>query len=208
MNATTHPAAERYLKELDRALSGLPRPRRMEIVDSIRDHIEEALPPDAGEAQVRTVLEDLGDPEMIAADARERFGVREPQAGALEGFAIALLLVGGVIVPALGWIIGAVLLWVSRAWTLRDKLIGTLLVPGGLALAVYLGVFAVGASSSCGVQTGVLRPGDDRPRRVSTTICESEIVGPDIWWTMLLAFLAIVPIGTAIYLGRRAWRST
>lgn len=202
MNAPPHPIATRYLDELDRALGDLPRARRQEIVEEIRSHIGEATPPGAGEAEIRTVLEDLGDPESIAADARERFGITKPNAGALEGFAIALLLVGGVIVPAVGWIIGAVLLWVSRAWTLRDKLIGTFVVPGGLALALFLGMFAIGGSSSCEV-----RMGDMPMRGTGMTICESEIVGTSIWWTILLAILVIAPIATAIYLGRRAWTS-
>jgi hypothetical protein len=34
-----------------------------------------------------------------------------------------------------GWLAGLVLLWSSRAWTTRDKWIGTLVIPGGLATA-------------------------------------------------------------------------
>ena len=41
------------------------------------------------------------------------------------------------------WVVGVVLLWRSRAWTLRDKLIGTLVVPGGLAYVIYVAVDAV-----------------------------------------------------------------
>ena len=35
-------------------------------------------------------------------------------------------------IPFLGWVVGVVLLWISRLWTTRDKLIGTL---GGLSMA-------------------------------------------------------------------------
>ncbi|MFP5352392.1 MAG: DUF1700 domain-containing protein [Actinomycetota bacterium] len=200
MNATLHPAADRYLKELDRALAGLPDARRREIVGEIQSHIEEAVPPGATDADVRNALGDLGDPDFIAADAFERFGITRPKAGALEGFAIALLLVGGVLLPILGWIIGVVLLWVSRAWTLRDKLIGTLVVPGGLALAFYFGLFATGGSSSCTTQVeetgGIGTP---------VTICSGETVGPGFLWTMLLVVLIVAPIATAVYLGRRGW---
>ena len=49
--------------------------------------------------------------------------------------AIVLLLVGGLIVPLVGWLIGVVLLWLSNAWNVRDKVIGTIFVPGGLGLA-------------------------------------------------------------------------
>src|SRR5688572_15171461 len=83
MNATTHPAISRYLKDLDRALADLPSTRRREIVVDIRDHLDEAVPPGASEAEVLTALDDLGDPDTIAADARERFGVTTHRAGAL-----------------------------------------------------------------------------------------------------------------------------
>ena len=35
-------------------------------------------------------------------------------------------------IPFLGWVVGVVLRWISRLWTTRDKLIGTL---GGLSMA-------------------------------------------------------------------------
>jgi hypothetical protein len=36
------------------------------------------------------------------------------------------------VIPFLGWVVGVVLRWISRLWTTRDKLIGTL---GGLSMA-------------------------------------------------------------------------
>jgi hypothetical protein len=48
-----------------------------------------------------------------------------------EWAAIILLLLRGFIV-GLGWVAGLVLLWSSRAWSTRDKWVGTLVVPGGL----------------------------------------------------------------------------
>lgn len=202
MNSAARPLVTRYLKDLERALRDLPRPRRREIVEEIREHIDEAATSQSSEpseVELRAILDQVGDPESIAAEARERFGVERHKAGLLEGSTIALLLVGGVILPGVGWVIGAVLLWISRVWTSRDKLIGTLLVPGGLALAFFFGLFATGASSSCVTVKG--------GPRGSQVICSSETVGPGLWWTVLLVFLVVVPIGTAIYLGRRAWRS-
>ena len=77
-------------------------------------------------------------PADIAVDARERFDVRPTSAAApykpgwIEVGALVMLLVGGLIVPIVGWFVGVVLLWVSNAWNVRDKVIGTLFVPGGL----------------------------------------------------------------------------
>lgn len=203
MNATAHPAAERYLKELDRGLSDLPRDRRQEIVDEIRAHIDEAAPPGAGDAELRNVLEELGDPQTIATDARERFGIMKKHGGAVEGAAIVLLLIGGLLIPALGWLVGVVLLWISRVWSMREKVIGTLIVPGGLALPVYLFVFAPIGISVCTSQ-----PNNSPGRRLEQVgTCYQEPLSSEWWGILLMVVIAALPIGTAIYLGRRAWRS-
>jgi hypothetical protein len=54
--------------------------------------------------------------------------------------AIALVLAGGVL-AGVGWLVGVVLLWTSPAWCTRDKLIGTLVPPGGLAGGVFLALW-------------------------------------------------------------------
>ena len=74
MSTTPDKLVERYLKHLEVELDDVPRDRRREIVDEIAGHIAEAR---AGlehetEADVRNILEGLGDPADIAADARER----------------------------------------------------------------------------------------------------------------------------------------
>jgi uncharacterized membrane protein len=199
----TQPVIDRYLQELKRALHDLPSSRRQEIVDEIRGHIDEALaasPGEESEAQVRTILDQVGDPEFIAEEARDRFGVVETKAGALEGFAIALLLIGGIVIPVLGWFIGLVLLWISRVWTVRDKLIGTLLVPGGLATAGFFGLMAPSGGVECSAEPAQVGPGG-----VTITGC-SETGGTEVWLIALFVFLVVAPIFTAIYLGRRAFR--
>src|SRR5262245_38426610 len=77
MSTTPDKLVERYLRHLEVELDDLPRDRRREIVDEIAGHIAEAR---AGlehetEADVRNILEGLGDPADIAEDARERFEV-------------------------------------------------------------------------------------------------------------------------------------
>ena len=67
----------RYLQDLEAQLKDLPANRRQELLDEVAEHIAAAragLEPET-EAGVRTVLERLGDPAEIAAEARERFGV-------------------------------------------------------------------------------------------------------------------------------------
>ena len=52
--------------------------------------------------------------------------------GTREWAAIFLLLFGGFAL-GIGWVVGLVLLWSSRAWSTLDKLVGTFVLPGGLA---------------------------------------------------------------------------
>ena len=114
MSTTPDKLVERYLKHLEVELDDLPRDRRREIVDEIAGHIAEAR---AGlehetEADVRNILEGLGDPADIAEDARERFDVRPPapaapyKPGWMEVGALVMLLVGGLILPLVGWFVG------------------------------------------------------------------------------------------------------
>jgi len=129
---------EQYLKELRAASRGLSRGERRELAAQIEEHIRAALAimPAPGEAGVREILERLGDPEEIVAEQYGPHGARAG-IGAQAVTAIVLLLVGGFL-AGIGWIAGVVLLWTSQVWTTREKLIGTLVVPGGLFGAFFV----------------------------------------------------------------------
>jgi len=172
---------DRYLKELERELSALPRARRREVMDDVRAHISEARS-EAGndESAVRELLDRLGDPTEIAEDARDRFGVRPVKAGFMEVAALILLPVGGLILPFVGWFVGVVFLWVSPAWNARDKVIGTLFVPGGYFTTFY--VFFMS-----------MTPGN----------AEGPSGLEELRLTLLAGYLLIGPLAGAIYLGYR-----
>jgi hypothetical protein len=173
-----HPAVMGYIRTLEEALSDLSREQRGEIVGEIRDHLRESLGAKAGDSDVLDAIERLGEPEEIAAEARGRFGVRQRRAGALEIVTIILLLVGALLIPVVGWLIGIVLLWVSDFWSARDKALGTLAVPGGLALPLLLGALLVAPAA-----------------------------GPLALAYMILAVAVILPLFTAYYPGRKIARS-
>lgn len=199
MEATMHPAAARYLKDLERELVDLPGPQRREVLTDIRDHIEEAAAERDDEADIRTILDELGDPGSIASEARQRFGITRRRGGPLEAAAVVLLPIGGLVIPLLGWIAGVVLLWISPVWSVRDKLIGTLVVPGGLLLPAFLGMFGAGPEAC------TMAPGGRGSEAV--TMCSKEPLTSSAVGIVVLVVLVLAPIGTAIYLGRRAWRS-
>jgi hypothetical protein len=87
--------------------------------------------------------------------------------GWMEVVAIVLLLIGGFL-AGIGWIVGVILLWLSPRWRVSDKLLGTLVWPGGLAAvllvlgaaaALPLQVSSCSGGSSCGgTQPGWLGP--------------------------------------------------
>jgi uncharacterized membrane protein len=201
VNATTHPQVSRYLKELERALRDIPRTRRDEIVEEISEHIKEAsvgVSAESNESSIRALLDQVGEPEEIAQEARERLGITRRSAGALESFAIALLLVGGLILPGVGWIVGVVLLWMSRVWTTLDKLVGTLVLPGGLAFPAFLFLFGVGFET-CTTVGG--------SERIQVSTCSTEPLMSRPIGLIVAIVVTLLPIATALYLGRRAWRS-
>ena len=136
--ATRHPLVGGYLRRLHATVRTLPRARRDELVQQIEEHLDEAIPPGSSEAEVRNALDRLGTPETIVAEEFDRLGMQPAKAGRLEWFTVFLLPLGFVVIPILGWMLAIMLLWTSRVWNTREKLIGTLLPPGGLSALVLL----------------------------------------------------------------------
>lgn len=105
-----------------------------------------------------------------------------------------LWLVLGGFVFLLGWLVGVAQLWRSKGWTLGEKLLGTFVIPGGLAMSFLL--FAPLAGS--GVQRGgVCYRGH----------CHTILIthGPSVIGQVAAIILFVAPICTGIYLFRH-WR--
>jgi uncharacterized membrane protein len=145
-----------YLKRLERELSDLPRGRRREIADEVSAHIAEARASGdvESEAEMLTLLDRVGAPDEIAAEARARLDLRPAKPGSREVWALILLAVGGFFVPLIGWLVGVYLLWSSAVWSRTEKLIGTLAtveLGGGLIALAFLAqrrISPSGANSS------------------------------------------------------------
>jgi hypothetical protein len=198
MSSTADKLVEDYLKRLKAETSDPPRAARRELVQEISDHIAEARADvsAASEAEIRNVLDRVGEPAEIAAEARERFDVGGRRARPLEIAALILLPIGGVVLPVLGWLVGVTLLWISDAWTTRDKVIGTLIVPGGLLVPLGLGLAASGSGSCVEITSG---GGPTTARN-----CAGEGAGTgDVLKIALIALLVLAPLATTAYLARR-----
>jgi len=192
-------AIDRYLAELDSALRAVPAFHRNRILEEIREHIGEgrALLDVEDESSIGALLARIGDPKTIAAEAGavdEVVGSRGRDAwvpwllllGAIPGVVFWLL--------GVGWILGVGFLWTSVRWRLSDKLIGTLVLPGGLLAFVLLLVRPAGATV-CASHGG---PG------VSTvTHCTSSglMLAPEVGLPLLIVLL-VAPVFTIMWLRR------
>ena len=194
MTTSSERVMDDYLGRLEHSLSDVPAAQRKVIIAEIVTHIDEALAeePDDSEASVRNVLDRVGDPEEIASEAREDLDIRRPKTSVLDPLALVLLLIGGFLY-LVGWIAGVVFLWLSDVWSTRQKIIGTLFVPGGLVapLILFLSPTSYTSCSTSGVGAE------------ATTVCEG---GASLLSQFLLfglfVFLVVAPIATSIYLGR------
>lgn len=150
----------RYLAQLDAALRGVDASRREEILADVHGHIEEGRtgldPGDA--ASVRTLLDRVGDPAAIAAEA----GAPPPGSRRWDAWA-PWLIIFGPIASGLGWIAGMLILWTSPTWSRRDKLIATFVPPVGLAALFFGLVTALRGSAAC--------PG---PTTLASTACTTK----------------------------------
>jgi hypothetical protein len=189
--AAPDPLVDGYLKRLRAAARELSRTRRDELVQQIQEHLQEAVPPGASETEIRNALEHLGEPETIIAEEFERRGTQSARGGKLEWITVMLLPLGFAVIPILGWAIAVILLWRSRVWSTGEKLLGTLLPPGGLSVILVL---LVTGSSSCTEAGGAGRPTIER--------CTGGLPGA-VGVALLIAFV-ITGIATPTFLARRA----
>jgi hypothetical protein len=187
-----------YLRRLDAAAAHLQRSRREELVAEIREHIEAALREEDGadEIAVRNILERLGPPEEIveATEPAPTGGSGAP--GRLETAALIAL-----VVPFIGWIVGIVLVVLSRVWSRREKFIGI-----GLALlpAILQFVWLVFQSSATPTSRVPVPAGSGGP----VTDPSSGDSGPDaILAGFAIAIYLLAGVPSAVYLGLRLRRN-
>lgn len=65
-----HPLVDAYLARLRKAAERLPRSQRDELVAELTQHVDAGTQDASSEADIRNMLDALGDPDEIVADAR------------------------------------------------------------------------------------------------------------------------------------------
>jgi uncharacterized membrane protein len=175
---------DEYLRRLERELTDLSPTNRNEIIDEIRRHIAEegGVLTDESDAALMNLLERLGDPADIAAAARGGEMARTSVATARRFGTLEVL---GLILLLVAWPVGAILLWVSKIWTTREKLLGTLIPPAG-----YPGVLLIMSTFPW-----ISAASEGGPAWVGVT------VGAVLFTISLVALIA--PVGMIVYLATR-----
>jgi len=131
---------KRYLDDVARAAGPLPGKERRKLLDDISSRIAAARlePGFESEAAVREMLDRLGTPaSVVAAATAAGSPARKRTDRRREDSVITWLLFGGLLV-GVGWLVGVYRLWRSPVWSRGEKLLGTLVVPGGLLWASTL----------------------------------------------------------------------
>lgn len=197
-----------YLNEIAHEAAALPADRRAELITDISEHIAAARA--SGEASttqgVRDLLSRLGPPRDIVAAEYEGHDfplrpivVQSPPGTKAELAAVLLLTLGSVVIPLIGWAAGVILLWLSRWWTPKEKVLGTLVWPGGyLGLLFVMSVpaqscFSSSTTDSNGVTT------------ITAENCEGFALPTALAIPTALVWL-VAPVVVAMFLYRRAQR--
>jgi uncharacterized membrane protein len=132
---------EGYLARLRAAAGDLPATNRDELIEDMRAHIAEARSrePEETDATILNILDRLGESDVVVSEARHR---PDPShAGRPEPFRPGLLEIAALVLLLFFWPAGVILLWLSPAWNVRDKVIGTVLPLGGYPWVFVMVVF-------------------------------------------------------------------
>jgi uncharacterized membrane protein len=175
-----------YLARLEAELTPLPADRRQELLADVKEHLAEAraVLGQETDADLLNLLDRFGDPAELARaamDAPAEPAVALPPAYLTEGW--GWIEVAAILLLILVWPAGAILVWLSRFWRTRDKLIATIMGAVPFSLGFPLTAPLVGS---------VLGP------------LVQRLGSPAPLFVMSLGFLNLV---AAIYLAVQVWRS-
>ncbi len=122
-----------------------------------------------------------------------------PRAGWLE----ILVLVGLIFF----WPVGVVLLWISRVWSTREKLIGMLVLPGGYALVAIQLWWMLSGVPAWTCTTDPTYANDQLPLCPPVLQASLTLMVATLVVNGMLGLELVLPVVGSVYLARRAWRS-
>lgn len=149
-----------YLSALEARLEHLPGEQSEEILFGVREHIAEARA--RGNRQVADVLAALGTPDDVLAGLAAPDAVAPTvhptappryQSSTLWVVASCILLPFGAFLAGIGWLFGVAGLWMGTRWKTWEKIMGTVMLPGGVVGSIYVMVLPVRQTVSRGIPT-------------------------------------------------------
>ncbi|BDZ52044.1 hypothetical protein GCM10025867_42850 [Frondihabitans sucicola] len=144
MTDTTPKNVTDYLARLQTELADVPPEVSTDIVAGIREELQ-GLDQTESEARIAT----LGDPAFIAAEARAASPTPVSETTApgrtLSIAAVLVLILGSIVVPGVGALVGLVWVSIARAWSRTEKLVAWL-VPIAVAIVVIVVLLILAAS--------------------------------------------------------------
>lgn len=117
-------AAHTYLQQVQRLLEGADSETAVSLMAGLTEELE-----GLDDAAALSKIEQIGPPEEVTAELRADAEPRPQDADWYTWLAALLATFGGFILPFIGWIVGVVLLWNSKTWRTRHRVIGTLVAP-------------------------------------------------------------------------------
>ncbi|KJL20594.1 hypothetical protein RN51_02813 [Microbacterium oxydans] len=197
---TADDLSAQYLARLDEAMRNLPHG----VASDIRAGILEELQGLDAEATAARIAK-LGDPVSIAREAQAEAPAvltldtsavatpaPRPPATSTKGFAIAAALTlsfGGIVVPVLGWFVGAVLVSVSTLWKTWEKVV-SIVVPFAVTGLSFLTVTTLTGFSSS--DSGGSSSGTGTPPEVPAV--NPLVPGAGEWHVLVLLGFLLVPL--------------
>ncbi len=194
------PQVRHYLAALKARLYQLPADQFEEIVFGVREHIADAL--ERGGQSVDDILAGLGSPDDIATGLATpdapgpgqrqpipfaQQPTQRPQSSILWLVGTCILLPFGGFVVGIGWLLGVAGLWMGMRWQLWEKVMGTILIPGGVPAALLLAGLPVRQTLASSGPEGEVIISDYNPLGFSL---------PEVSFVIILA----LPILAALYL--------
>lgn len=214
----SHPLAAAYLDALRGEARRLPPEQADELVADISEHLNEAIGPASSEAAVRDVLDRLGTPaDVVGATGTATTGTPVPPTaawGAVETTALVALFGAEVLFflfPITGalWLLGLILLFVSKHWDGREKTLGALVLGSGFPLTFLAVAGSFGTTETC-VSTGTAS-GFGTTTGKSTVVShggtETCTGGPPDWLPWVALAIAVTYLALQVYAVVRLMRT-